>query len=335
MLDDLNASAIADKNNEVLLLQKQGEISIIENELQDVLIASSNFNNFLHQFIGRDEISLKYNERVKGYNLIRKHTNAKAERLSEGEKTAIAFVYFLTKLGENDNRIENLTIVIDDPISSLDTQNLFNAYSFIISKLNNCHQLFILTHSFAFFKLLREKYKKNRDTSRNKVELYYIENIYTTKNDKTFREAKIIELPKSLKLLDSEYAFCFKCVKKIIEKAETLELDEFFTLSNYCRKILETFASFKIIGDNIDFKKKLEKLYLFSQNGETELNEENIIACENIYKFVNTFSHAINFDNNSEIDSLIIDAKIMANKILDLIKRVDEVHYNSLNNFDH
>ena len=35
---------------------------------------------------------------LKGYEIIRKSTKCKAHKLSEGEKTAIAFVYFLTKL---------------------------------------------------------------------------------------------------------------------------------------------------------------------------------------------------------------------------------------------
>ena len=47
------------------------------------------------------------------------------------EKTAIAFVHFTTKLKDKDFENSNGIVLIDDPISSLDSNSLFQAYSFV------------------------------------------------------------------------------------------------------------------------------------------------------------------------------------------------------------
>jgi wobble nucleotide-excising tRNase len=322
--------AIAPHTDKIIAVQQQKtQIKDLEDELQDTKIAAKDFNRLLHQFLGFDEIKLEYDDVNKGYKLLRKNGD-KARRLSEGEKTAIAFIYFLTKIKENGNDIKNLIIVLDDPISSFDATNLFNAYSFIIAKLHDCHQLFLLTHNFSFFKLLREKYEKKKDPTKNKVELYLIYNDTDIKDGKKFRTAQIIELPNSLKSLDSEYAYCFGCVQKIISKEGPLELNEFFTLSNMCRKVLETFMSFKLMGCGVKGADKIQKLLLTTKPADTELSEEEIIKTNKIYKLINAMSHGINFGNEEEVASIIGEAKPTAQEVIDLIKEVDPAHYNSL-----
>lgn len=53
-----------------------------------------------------------------------------ASNLSEGEKTAIAFSYFLTKLQEL-SELDKAVVYIDDPISSLDSNHIFQVASII------------------------------------------------------------------------------------------------------------------------------------------------------------------------------------------------------------
>ncbi|GAA9099266.1 hypothetical protein Taitung37_13780 [Helicobacter pylori] len=55
--------------------------------------------------------------------------NSKAEMvLSDGEKTTLAFAYFLARLKSfyKKEDLKNLVVVIDDPISSLDEQRIYN-----------------------------------------------------------------------------------------------------------------------------------------------------------------------------------------------------------------
>ena len=90
----------------------------------------------------------------------------KAVNLSEGEKTAIAFSFFLTKLLEIED-LKTVIVYIDDPISSFDNNHIFQVNALIKefffykptaddSTHLRSEQLFISTHSHEFFSLLRE-----------------------------------------------------------------------------------------------------------------------------------------------------------------------------------
>lgn len=100
------------------------------------------------------------------------NTNSVFESLSEGEKNFISFLYFYQLcLGSDDlqnNGSKKKIIVIDDPVSSLDSQALFIVSTLIHSliqrkaddnrpnrmllKNNNIAQVFILTHNIYFYK---------------------------------------------------------------------------------------------------------------------------------------------------------------------------------------
>ncbi|TOB48616.1 AAA family ATPase, partial [Vibrio parahaemolyticus] len=84
--------------------------------------------------------------KAKGYKISRNGTGKLANNLSEGEKTAIAFVYFVTKLKEHDNDIKETIVVVDDPVSSFDSNHLFHSYSFLKKHCENAKQLFVMTH---------------------------------------------------------------------------------------------------------------------------------------------------------------------------------------------
>ena len=51
-------------------------------------------------------------------------------------------------------RLGNMIIVVDDPISSLDSNSLYQAFSFLKNAVKESEQVFILTHNFDFMKLL-------------------------------------------------------------------------------------------------------------------------------------------------------------------------------------
>ncbi|GAA8940517.1 AAA family ATPase [Helicobacter pylori] len=87
--------------------------------------------------------------------------------LSDGEKTTLAFAYFLArlKLFYKKEDLKNLVVVIDDPISSLDEQRIYNTTCLVAKinqelareklsneeeKLSNEAQVFVLTHNHTF-----------------------------------------------------------------------------------------------------------------------------------------------------------------------------------------
>jgi wobble nucleotide-excising tRNase len=110
----------------------EGEVAKLEAELSSPALGAAEFNAKLHRFLGRDDLSLVFDPAQKGYQIERTHGRP-AKNLSEGEKTAIAFIYFITKLHEQGNRVEDTIVVLDDPISSFDSNHLFGAFSYIAS----------------------------------------------------------------------------------------------------------------------------------------------------------------------------------------------------------
>ena len=224
------------------LEKKEQRLGELESALSNESLGAKKFNEKLNVFLGYDELRLEFNKVLKGYEIIRKSTKCKAHKLSEGEKTAIAFVYFLTKLKENDNKIENSIVVIDDPISSFDNNKLFSAYSCIKCEFDNCKQIFILTHNFNFFKLIRDWMQTKKEKSKDATEKYY--SIYRVEPniEEGIRIGNIKNAGKSLNQT-SEYDYVFDTVYKMKDKE--LGESDIFNCGNACRKLLEAFLSFK------------------------------------------------------------------------------------------
>ena len=165
----------------------------------------------------------------------------------------------MTKLKENDNKIENSIVVIDDPISSFDNNKLFSAYSCIKCEFYNCKQIFILTHNFNFFKLIRDWMQTKKEKSKDATEKYY--SIYRVEPniEEGIRIGNIKNAGKSLNQT-SEYDYVFDTVYKMKDKE--LGESDIFNCGNACRKLLEAFLSFKFPKQRGDILSLLEKAYI-------------------------------------------------------------------------
>lgn len=128
--------------------------------------------------IGIDESVMKVNKQLKHfgftnfklettpekgvYKIIRPNGEMADETLSEGEKTFITFLYYYNLVYGNtspDEEIFPKVLVIDDPISSLDSKVLFIVSTLIqdlILEVNKgeipIKQIFVLTHNTYFYK---------------------------------------------------------------------------------------------------------------------------------------------------------------------------------------
>lgn len=306
---------VSEKTTE--LNNKKQRLSVLEAILSNEILGAENFNDKLKVFLGYDELKLQFNKELKGYEIIRKSTGIKASHLSEGEKTAIAFIYFLTKLKENNNRIDNSIIVIDDPISSFDNNKLFNAYSSIKYELESAKQLFILTHNFNFYKLIRDWIKKQKDSNDNKA--YSIYKIEVSIKD-NIRIGNIKNAGKSLNQT-SEYDYVFAWVYNY--KGKELKENDIFNCGNACRKLLEAFLSFKFPKQRGDIQSLLDKAF----SAETEIQMK-----ERVYKFINTYSHlnVIETTEAFDIDTILSESKGIVDIILNKIETLDDEHYKAM-----
>ena len=124
------------------------EIKELEKQTSNIGKAIKEINNHLKEFFGREEIKLELDENKKGYKIIRDGQPAK--NLSEGEKTAIAFSYFIVKVGERDFDKSKGIIFIDDPISSFDSNFIYHCFSIINTRFNDVGQLLFPPTIFNF-----------------------------------------------------------------------------------------------------------------------------------------------------------------------------------------
>jgi Uncharacterized protein conserved in bacteria len=304
------------KKRELELNQKiiNEEIEKVEITLSNEVLGASVFNEQIHKFLGHKEISLKFDQIQKGYTILRH--NRPAKNLSEGEKTAVAFVYFIIKLKENGNEINETIVVVDDPISSFDSNNLFHSYSFFREACQDAQQLFILTHNFIYYKLIRDWLKnKNKNNRPVKSSFFSIESVFSQENQ---RESIIKNANDALLSYNSEYHYLFYKVYGYKDLRE-LSVDESYVVANLSRKLLEGFLSFKFPKKRNDFKRLMEDAI------------KDVTTCEKIYKFINKYSHnmTIEVDDNT-IDNLIGESQNIVKEILQVIKSLDSDHYQEL-----
>jgi len=261
--------------------QVKDRITEIEVKLSDTAKAVEQINKYLKDYFGRDEIQLKFNKQEKGFNIKRKEKIA--SNLSEGERTGIAFIYFLTKLEEKNFDKSKCIVIVDDPVSSLDSNSLYFAFAFLKEKLRDVHQLFILTHTFDFLRQVKNWFHHiQRNGSKNKADYFMIDCYWESGQ----RKSKIKPMDKLLIDYQSEYHYLLKLLIDLSKDSEH-DLEKVYNYPNITRKFLEVFLSFKYPHKH--------KLY----NKMKELVSKNIIDEHTqigISRFINELSHEFNED---------------------------------------
>jgi wobble nucleotide-excising tRNase len=326
--NEIEALNAVNKNN--------SDITELEKQTSNIGKAIIAINKHLEEFFGRKEIELALDGDNKGYTI--KRGGKPAKNLSEGEKTAIAFSYFVVKVGEGDFDKSKGIIFIDDPISSFDSNFIYHCFSMINTHFKEVGQLFISTHNFQLFNLVKEWFiNKNNSTkkdneklkSENKTEkpipceFFMVENF--TESD--IRKAKIISLDKTLLNYKSEYHFLFAKLKEFSEKPDT-RYEDFYTIGNMARRFFDIFADFKI-PDSRNQKQKMEAVVKEANEGKEEHKKITDSDWNKAYKLVNEFSH--NSDPTSTIEHKEKSESKDAIKILmNIVKESDPKHFEIL-----
>lgn len=171
---------------------------------------------------------------------------APAYNLSEGECSLLAFCYFMAKLDALGSSGKDLTIYIDDPISSLDSNHVFFAYALIDSLLETpvrkpdgtespkYKQRFISTHNLEFLKYLKRLSAPNKQVQHFLVERH---------GDAASR---LSLMPQYLKSYVTEFNYLFHQIQKCsLNVPAGAAHDHFFSFGNNLRKFLEAYLYFK------------------------------------------------------------------------------------------
>lgn len=319
---ELQATADTDKK---AVDELQLKVNALEALLSNETVGAKEFNDVLHRFIGRSELCLSFNQAKKGYEIIRNGVGEHDGNLSEGEKTAIAFVYFITKLKENGNNIKDTIVVVDDPVSSFDSNHLFHAYSFLKTQCIDAKQLFVLTHNFTYFKLVRDWFATtNRNRARKSPSKAPVAFFYRLDAPPgSPRHSLLVDADESLKSYGSEYHYIFKKLYDYKIKT-TLDRDEAFLTANLARKLLESFFTFKFPKGRSDVSALMEAGLSGCVVTTPELKEK-------IYRFINKYSHSDVIEITDEsAENLAGESHSVVNNIFQWIEEVDKKHFDEM-----
>lgn len=280
-----------------------------EAKISDVKKGADEINHILSQlFLNKSNINLKV---IKGRNdngdivdvtKLYRGENELATNLSEGEKTAISFAHFYTKIlnAINKNTAKDEILFIDDPISSLDKNHIYSISILIKEVIDKFNQTFITTHNFELYRLL--DYKKSSTTLKH----YYIRRMN--------EESIITELPEELQKHDTEYDFLFAILYKFKITGE----GELFLIGHCLRRFMDNYLQYKI-PNNLNPCDKLTKLI--------KHYKEDQVKYSALYRIANNESHShpeIIFDKSYLLGAVDL--------LITFIENYDELHYETLMN---
>ena len=288
----------------------------LEASLKDEKNAVRLVNKYLKTFLGHPElyIDVENGESEKITKFVVKRNNQKATNLSEGEQSLIAFCYFLATLKDISNR-EEYIILIDDPISSLDSNHIFYIYSLIDSEIasKDYKQVFISTHNLDLLKYL-QKLTTPTNNKKYKNKYYLIEKRITATGEVS---SIIARMPKYLQTYSTEFIYLFHQIYRVAtEEQSDKNYQVFYSFPNTARKFIETYMFFKYPNFNMKNDKRILEFFGGKLEFVSFLNRIN-----------NEFSHGENQPDRLFKPIDIPEFKKVAIIILDSIRRNDEEQY--------
>lgn len=301
-LFQLYSSHIEKLENEIKSIDS--EIETINKQIIAAAIGAEKINEYLKRFFNSDRLQIQLTSNGK-FKLFR--DKCIANNLSNGERNIISLIYFFAKLEETNFNLSNSIIFIDDPVSSLDSNHIFGVYSFLSEKLKNCGQLFITTHNFDFFNLLKDF---RRYDLANQGNLYLVKRTSTTH--------LISPLPAVLEKHKSEYNYLFSILFNFNASSDKNNFELLYFLPNIVRRFLELYLFVKY-PDGKKFTKKLEKFFLTI----------NDVGKKELLKLIDEYSHEENLEHSHKFPD-IQEIEPAINFLMETISQKDTEHFNAL-----
>jgi wobble nucleotide-excising tRNase len=261
-----------------------------------------------------------------------------ARHLSEGEKTAIALLYFLKSLEEKGRELERTIVVVDDPVSSMDDDLMKAVHSTLITRLDPgflCRQLFVLTHSTTFLRCWRDSLTTGKDRGKwqEKGTLHIMKSRRIPDPGDTSRSIRIPVLDPirldgpELNALSTEYALVFHCAARdLLASLKSTSVDDDVQLAtstpNYARKILEHYFQFRFPKQGEDVTAGLNEALKDEKSKLDSLRRDRLKA------YVHNNSHrSPKGDDWQLLDRERRDALV---DVFALIQQLDPAHFDGM-----
>lgn len=300
----------------------QSEVEKLQILISQAQLGREKINERLISMMGNEAVQITVAKdpatSLEQFRLVRKGGKI-AKNLSDGERTAIAFSYFLTKLQELKPEAFAQTIVyIDDPISSLDANHLFQVNAAIKEIffgldekgkwVTRCKQFFLSTHNFQFFDLVRELDPKVPP----RAQLYFLRKVSSG-------QSVFGDMPKSLCKYSSEYHFLFETILNFRASQDKPAHDGLMLLPNAVRRFAElyTYSRMPVDLNGLTVDRRAEALF-------------GPGPAKRILKVLHYFSHGNNMEKFGGNNELIFDLEHAVNDLLNEIETRDPLHWKSL-----
>jgi wobble nucleotide-excising tRNase len=171
-----------------------------------------------------------------------------------------------------------------------------------------CKQLFISTHNFEFFNLLREL--KPKDNSQG-ARLYLIRRVAE-------RSSTLENMPTSLARYQSEYHFLFEVIHRFHKAPDKTSHEVLMLLPNAMRRFIELYTYSRLPGP---------------KSGQVDERAEILFGIERakrILKIFHYFSHGNTLDRLMGNSELIFDLESAVKDLIDAITESDKRHMDAL-----
>lgn len=284
------------------------KIKSIEDDIIGHRQPAEDLNNDLRQYLGHGELQLAVKDT--GYVITR--NSEPALKLSEGEMTAISLLYFLKSLEGRGFDLARGTVVLDDPVSSLDQNAMFAAFAYIRDRTKGAAQLIVLTHNFTFFRLVREWFGHLRGPDKRAWRVFMLE----CSSEETGRFSVIRAIDPLLMDFDSEYHYLFSRLYRLATEPPSGMLEAYYSAPSIARRVVESFLAFRVPdmpGHN----------RLWSQ---IETIDFNPAKRSRIYRFVQTHSHRDAVGDADEDLTMLGESRAVLNDVLDFMRAADKDH---------
>jgi len=296
-----------------ILSRMAAQITAVELQVRQQSIGAAKLNDVLRFLLAGNNIDVT----AVGDGLFEfRREGFPAGNLSDGEKTAISFAYFLISLESNGAALADTIVFIDDPISSLDSNHIYAVYALICERLSVCRQIFVSTHNSELFNLMKDEWFEARSRyANNRNACAYLVN--RTLDGSQWVSA-VEDLPALLRKYKSEYHFVFAQLYAFAY-AQAPSLHEAYTAPNLLRKFLEAYLGFR----KPCVSKWSDKLDLLFATPEER---------REIQKFADDASHLQGVNRALQHPNFITSAQLCVNKVIAGLKLRDLDHYYSLCN---
>lgn len=282
--------------------------------------AADAINKLVRSYLGHSELAVHAVE--DGYE-IHRHGAAIAGLPSEGEKTAIAIAYFLSTIESDGRKLKDMIVIVDDPVSSLDSRALNYACNLLKSRLSGAAQLIVFTHNQQCVNEFRKAWKgrvKPEGGKEPTAALLFLD--VSIPKDTVRRKAALVPMSRLLREYDSEYHFLFSYVLRF-QAANDEHFEHGYMMPNILRRVLDIFLAFRCPGSS-GLPGKIDQLCVV----HPELDRDRLASLERLSQVE---SHSDNLDDLIGFSSMTLEeTRDAAAALVMMMEEVDLKHIDGL-----